>query len=133
MQWFYAYNYNTLTCSIRYRTFRNFFPLAVASLVGFGFYHYKKQILKINLFDEYNYLRSQELVKQNEYLLKSEEFEKWVWWKADFTETMGKIYRQGNDNNPIDFKDSELLIQDFISRYVDPNDKSPMRKFIAGL
>lgn len=30
---------------------------------------YRKQILKINLFDEYCYLRSQELVKQNEYVL----------------------------------------------------------------
>ncbi len=74
------------------------------------------------MFDEYCYLRSQELVKQNEYLFKSEDFEKWVWWKADFLETIGKVYRQGNDHKPTDFKDSELLLQDFIDRYVNPND-----------
>jgi hypothetical protein len=34
---------------------------------------------------------------------------------------MGKIYRQANDNKSSDFKDSELLLQDFINRYVDPN------------
>jgi len=60
-------------------------------------------------------------VKQNEYLFKSPTFEKWVFWKADFLETLGKIYRQGNDNAASDFKDSELLLQDFINRYVDPN------------
>ena len=132
-QWFYAYNYNTFTTSIRFRTFRNFFPLAVAALVGFGYYRYRLQVLKINLFDEYCYLRSEELVKQNEYLFKSPEFEKWVYWKADFLETLGKIYRQGNDNAPSDFKDSELLLQDFINRYVDPTSQSPMKEFTKGI
>ena len=70
--WFYAYNYNAFTTSIRFRSFRTFYPLLVASLVGFGYYKYRQQILKINLFDEYCYLRSQELVKQNEYLFRSE-------------------------------------------------------------
>ena len=97
----------------------------------FGYYNYRLQILKINLFDEYCYLRSQELVKQNEYILNSPEVEKFVWWRADFAETMAKIYRQGNDNKPSDFKDSELLLQDFINRYVDPSDESPMKKFAS--
>lgn len=130
MQAFYGYNYNAITSSIRFRTFRNFFPLVIASMVGFGYYHYRLQILKINLFDEYCYLRSQELVKQNEYLLNSPEVEKWVWWKADLAETLGKISRQGNDNKASDFKDSELLLQDFINRYVNPNDDSPMKSFV---
>ena len=130
-QFFYGYNYNAITTSIRFRTFRNFFPFVIASLVTFGYYNYRLQILKINLFDEYCYLRSQELVKQNEYLLNSPEVEKFVWWRADFMETMHKIYRQGNDNKPSDFKDSELLLQDFISRYVDPSDESPMKKFAS--
>ena len=101
----------------------------IATGVAFGYYKYRLQILKINLFDEYCYLRSQELVKQNEYLLNSPEVEKFVWWKADFKETMQKIYRQGNDNKASDFKDSELLLQDFINRYVDPNSESPMKRF----
>lgn len=45
---------------------------------------------------------------------------------------MNKIYRQGNDNKPSDFKDSEMLLQDFINRYVNPNDESPMKKFALG-
>jgi len=46
---------------------------------------------------------------------------------------MSKVYRQGNDNKASDFKDSELLLQDFVDRYVNPNDKSPMKKFATGL
>ena len=42
---------------------------------------------------------------------------------------MKKIHRQGNDNKESDFKDSELLLQDFINRYVDPNAESPMKPF----
>lgn len=49
-----------------------------------------------------------------------------VWWNEDFKETLGKIYRQANDNSASDFKDSELILQDFINRYVDPNAASPM-------
>ena len=68
-QFFYSYNYNTFTTNIRYRTFRNVFPFLVAFVFADAYASYRKQILKINLFDEYCYLRSQELVKQNEYLL----------------------------------------------------------------
>ena len=45
------------------------FPFLVAFVFADAYASYRKQILKINLFDEYCYLRSQELVKQNEYLL----------------------------------------------------------------
>ena len=72
-------------------------------------------------------------MKQNEYLFKSPDFEKWVFWKADFLDTLGKVYRQGNDNAASDFKDSELLLQDFIDRYVDPNSSSPMKQFTKGV
>lgn len=68
-QFFYSYNYNTFTTNIRYRTFRSVFPFLVAFVFADAYASYRKQILKINLFDEYCYLRSQELVKQNEYLL----------------------------------------------------------------
>lgn len=42
---------------------------------------------------------------------------------------MRKIHRQGNSNDASDFKDSELILQDFINKYVDPNAKSPMKQF----
>ena len=66
---FYSFNYNTFTANIRYRTFRNVFPFLVAYIFADSYASYRKQILKINLFDEYCYLRAQELMKQNEYLL----------------------------------------------------------------
>jgi hypothetical protein len=69
IKFFYSYNYNTFTTNIRYRTFRNVFPFLVAYIFADAYASYRKQILKINLFDEYCYLRAQELVKQNEYLL----------------------------------------------------------------
>jgi hypothetical protein len=68
-KFFYSYNYNTFSTNIRFRTFRNVFPFLVAYIFADAYASYRKQILKINLFDEYCYLRSQELVKQNEYLL----------------------------------------------------------------
>ena len=49
-----------------------------------------------------------------------------VWWTQDFKETLAKVYRQANDNSASDFKDSELILQDFINRYVDPSAQSPM-------
>ena len=67
-QFFYSFNYNVFTTNIRYRTFRNIFPFFVAYLFADAYSSYRKQILKINLFDEYCYLRAQELVKQNEYM-----------------------------------------------------------------
>lgn len=72
IKWFYSYNYNAFTTNIRFRLFRNTVPL----FIGFCFYEayakYRTGVLKINLFDEYCWLRSQELVKQNEYLLEHE-------------------------------------------------------------
>ena len=64
-KFFYSYNYNVFTTNIRYRTFRNIFPFFVAYIFADAYSSYRKQILKINLFDEYCYLRSQELVQQN--------------------------------------------------------------------
>lgn len=134
IQFFYSYNYNALSVNLRYRTFRNIFPFFVAFIFADAYSSYRKQILKTNLFDEYCYLRSQELVKQNEYLLGHPgimiayvDFKKFVWWNEDFKETLSKVHRQANDHKATDFKDSELLLQDFIDRYVDPNAASPMK------
>lgn len=46
-------------------------------------------------------------------------------------ETLGKVHRQANNHHASDFKDSELILQDFINRYVDPNAKSPMKAFTS--
>ncbi len=44
-------------------------------------------------------------------------------------ETLEKVYRQANNHHASDFKDSELVLQDFIDRYVDPKAQSPMKAF----
>lgn len=69
IQFFYSYNYNVFSTNIRYRTFRNIFPFFIAYIFADAYSSYRKQILKINLFDEYCYLRANELVQQNEYIL----------------------------------------------------------------
>ena len=50
-----------------------------------------------------------------------------VWWTQDFKETLAKVYRQANNHSASDFRDSELILQDFVNRYVDPNAQSPMK------
>lgn len=107
--------------------------MAIAGLFASAYAEYKQQILKINLFDEYCWLRSQELVKQNEYLLQHEDFKKSIWFIEDFKETLGKVHRQANNHHASDFKDSELILQDFIDRYVDPCAKSPMKAYTTDL
>ena len=47
------------------------------------YYKYRKQVLRANLFDEYVQMRADELIKEREYLLKSEEMKKWIWYTAD--------------------------------------------------
>lgn len=137
-KFFYSYNYNIFTTNVRYRTFRNYFPFVIAALFGAAYGEYKQQVLKVNLFDEYCWLRSQELVKQNEYLFQHEgkclisvDFKKFIWWQEDLRETLQKVHRQANNHHASDFKDSELLLQDFINRYVDPSSSSPMKPYTS--
>ena len=96
--WFYAYNYNTLTANFRFRNVRYFFPIVNALLIGRAFYKYNNNLLRVNLFDEYNWLRAQELVQQNEYLFKHDDFKRFIWWTEDFRETMDRVHRQANNH-----------------------------------
>ena len=59
------------------------------------------------------------------------DFKKFIWWQEDLRETLGKVHRQANNHHASDFKDSELILQDFINRYVDPSDTSPMKRFTS--
>ena len=89
---------------------------------------YRKQVLRCNLFDEYVQLRADELVKQNEHMLRSEEMKRWVWYTADLHETLGRCHRQAFNNDASDFADSELLLQDFIRRYTDETEEMPLSR-----
>eukprot|EP00919_Chromeraceae_sp_WS-2016_P061354 GHVR01145496.1.p1 GENE.GHVR01145496.1~~GHVR01145496.1.p1 ORF type:complete len:146 (+),score=2.08 GHVR01145496.1:134-571(+) len=57
--YFYSYNYNAFTHNIRFRSMRFFFPLILGCYFGRAYYHYRRQVLKVNLFDEYCWLRTQ--------------------------------------------------------------------------
>lgn len=59
----------------------------------------------------------------------NEDFKKFIWWQEDLRDTLKKVYRQANNHHASDFKDSELILQDFINRYVDPNSQSPMKPY----
>jgi len=41
-------------------------------------------------------------------------------------DTLGKVHRQSFKNNSEDFKDSELILQDFIRRYTDETTALPL-------
>mmetsp|Transcript_18883 Transcript_18883/g.13701 ORF Transcript_18883/g.13701 Transcript_18883/m.13701 type:complete len:222 (+) Transcript_18883:34-699(+) len=91
------------------------------------YYKYRKQVLRCNLFDEYVQMRADELVKEREHLLRSEQAKKWIWYTADLQETLVRVHRQSYKNDASDFADSELLLQDFIRRYSDDTQEKPLK------
>ncbi|KAM3138013.1 hypothetical protein pb186bvf_009908 [Paramecium bursaria] len=130
----YAYNYNVFTANIRLRLLRYLFPVINIAAFTKVYADYKEQLTKVNLFDQYVYLRAQELVAQNEYLLEHEgllqinyvDVKRFVWWYEDYKETLGRVHRQANDHEASDFKDSEIILQDFIKRYTNPKENRPL-------
>lgn len=90
------------------------------------YYKYRTQVLRCNLFDEYVQMRADELIKEREPLLRSEECKKWIWYAADLEETLMRVHRQSYKNDATDFMDSELLLQDFIRRYTDETLEKPL-------
>ena len=57
------------------------------------YFKYRKQVLRCNLFDEYVQMRADELVKEREPLLRSEQMKKWIWFTADLQETLVRCHR----------------------------------------
>lgn len=119
---FYSYNYNKITGNIRLRYLRYWFPIINFAVFTKVYFEYKNSVTRVNLFAEYCKLRANELVKQNEFLYDHEDFKKFVFWNEDLKETLEKVHRQANNNTESDFKDSELVLQDFIRRYTTEED-----------
>ena len=71
-------------------------------------------------------MRADELIKEREPILQSEQMKKWVWYTCDLHETLTRIHRQSYKNDASDFADSELLLQDFIRRYTDETEEMPL-------
>jgi len=66
-------------------------------------------------------MRADELIKEREPILQSEQMKKWVWYTCDLHETLTRIHRQSYKNDASDFADSELLLQDFIQAVRSPD------------
>jgi hypothetical protein len=49
-----------------------------------------------------------------------------MWYKCDFKNTLRRVHRQSYFNSGEDFKDSELILQDFIRRYTDETQALPI-------
>jgi len=123
----YAYNYNNFTYNIRFRTLRYVFPVFHIILFGTIYWDYKTQLLKVNLFDEYIQLRARELVEQYEFLMEHDDIKRFVWFHEDFKETLIRVHRQANNHDSADFKDAEIILQDFIKRYTNPKAPTPLK------
>ena len=50
---------------------------------------------------------------------------KFVFWFEDLKETLARVHRQANNHEASDFKDSEIILQDFIRRYSNPAKSFP--------
>ena len=51
---------------------------------------------------------------------------KFVYWNLDLKETLERVHRQANNHDASDFKDSELILQDFIRRHTDQTKRYPL-------
>lgn len=117
---FFVYNWNTIMGNKRLRILKGMYPLLSAYMLGSIHYNYSIQQKKIKLFELYVETRANILIDQNKFLFEHPHFSRFVYFNEDLKETLASVHRQANNHDDSDFKDSELILQDFISRYVDP-------------
>jgi len=122
---FYGYNWGRLTLNPRLRMIRFAFPIMWTYVFTDVYSRYQTQVKRAQAFDLYTQLRARELVEQNSFLLDHEDVKRYVWWSEDFKETIARVHRQANTHTAADFKDSELLLQDFVNRYADSGKEFP--------
>lgn len=116
----YAYNWNVLHGNIRLRLFAYAYPFISFAALGSIVRSYNLQVQKVRLFENYCETRANELFEQNRFMLNHEHFKRFVWFVEDLRETLSRVHRQANNHDASDFKDSELILQDFVRRYSDP-------------
>ena len=117
---FYAYNWNVIHGNKRLRHLANLYPLLSLYMLGRIGVDYHGQVARVGLFESYCEERARELIEQNRFLLDHPHYKRYVYFYEDMKETLIRVHRQANDHEASDFKDSELLLQDFIRRYADP-------------
>jgi len=123
---FFLYNYNIM---FHNRNMAFVTKTTLGMLFYFSnrvYFKYRNQVLRCNLFDEYVQMRADELVKEREHLLRGEDMKRWIYYSADLKETLTRCHRQAFRNDASDFKDAELLLQDFIRRYSDDTQERPL-------
>ena len=117
---FYAYNWNVLHTNLRLRLISYAYPFLSLLFLGDIAYSYNREFRRVRLFENYCEVRAKELFEQNKFMLNHEHFRRMIWFQQDLEETLARVHRQANNHDASDFKDSELILQDFIRRYSDP-------------
>ena len=118
---FYAYNWNVIHANPRLKFVRYFYPLVSTFYLSYMVYDYNLEIEKIRLFENYCQVRAKEHFENNKFMLEHEHFKRFVYFFSDMADTLERVHRQANNHDASDFKDSELVLQDFIRRYSDEN------------
>lgn len=119
---FYAYNWNVLHSNLRLRLLAYAYPFASAFFLGYTAIEHNMMVNRVRLFENYCQVRAKELFEQNKFMFNHEHFRRYVWFAQDLKDTLARVHRQANNHDASDFKDSELILQDFIRRYSDPRD-----------
>jgi len=117
---FFVYNWNTIVGNKRLRVLKGMYPFLSVFMLASIHQNYTTQQIKIKMFETYVATRAKQLVEQNKYLFDHPHFARYVYFQEDLKETLNSVHRQANNHDASDFKDSELILQDFIARYVDP-------------
>lgn len=117
---FYVYNWNIFHSNLRLRLFGYVYPVLSVWFLSNTALYYLNTMKKVRLFDNYVDVRARELFEQNKFMVEHDSIKRMVWFHADLEETLARVHRQANNHDASDFKDSELILQDFIRRYSDP-------------
>ena len=80
----------------------------------------------MELFEKYVNNRAKELFEENKYLFEHSSFKRHVYFNEDLKETLNYVHRQANEHHRSDFADSELMLQDFVKRYSNPENPEEM-------
>jgi hypothetical protein len=126
MFFLYIYNYQIIAHNAHWRFLHKVVLTGMIYYTSRTIFNYRKDVLRANLFDEYVQLRADELIEQHLPNLKSEAVKKYIWYELDLTDTLGRSQRQSYLNTSEDFKDAELILQDFIRRYTDETQPLPL-------
>lgn len=129
---FFAYNWNVIAGNKRLRLLKLFYPALSSIMLVTTYTNYRTEYTKVDMFEMYCEKRANELVEQNKYLFEHEHFKRFVYFQEDLKETLKRIHRQANDHERTDFKDSELIVQDFIRRYSNKSNPTESMFFENG-